>query len=107
MVNKSYAIGYRFEQRVKKHMEKFGWNVIRRGKSAFPDLLCWKPIQSQSFGLYYDVHMIECKCNKYLSKEEKAKVKQLLEEDKCQRFVVAYRKNRKLLFYEVKKEAQK
>lgn len=79
MVNKSYAKGYRFEKRVQKHIQAGGWLVFRQGKSAFPDLICIKD------GVLV---FVECKMNKYLSKNEKAEATKL---SKHAPFFVAYR----------------
>jgi Holliday junction resolvase len=99
MPNRSYRIGYAFERRVKQYYEQQGYFVIRQGKSKFPDLIVWKkpeePFQ------FTKVIGIECKCNKYLSKEEKVLAKQYLNEGKFAEMWVAYRKKRKLLFYQI------
>jgi Holliday junction resolvase len=109
MVNRSYRIGYNFQRRVKKYMEGKGWNVIARPKSQFPDLHCWRYIppiiacvgeEKTVFG--YNVIEVECKVNKYLTKDEKQQAKDLLENKKCSKFIVAYRDKRKLKFYEIK-----
>jgi Holliday junction resolvase len=76
MPNKNYIKGYNFQQRVKKYMAKLGWNVIVRPRSAFPDLHCWKKDPLYGTELYMIIE-IECKTNKYLSKEEKEKVNAL------------------------------
>ena len=68
MPNKSYLIGYRFENRVKKHLEKEGFVVFRQGKSAFPDLICLSEDGTM---------LVECKVGKYLSKKEKERAKEL------------------------------
>jgi Holliday junction resolvase len=92
----SRRIGYGFECRVRKHFQKLGYMVIRQGRSRFPDLVMIKP--GETF-------FCECKVNKYLSMEEKAEAKKIIEFGIP--FRVAYRKNRKLLFYEIKKEERK
>ena len=43
MANKSYRIGYNFQRRVVKHLEGQGFNCIVQPKSAFPDIVAWKP----------------------------------------------------------------
>ena len=109
LANKSYRIGYNFQNRIKKHLISEGWNVLTQPKSAFPDHLCWKVngciiegnIKNES--LTFDVIFVECKCNKYLSKEEKEKAIKILKDKKCSHFYVAHRKkfSRSLYFYEL------
>ncbi len=111
-MNKSYAIGYRFEQRVKKYMKNKGWNVLRQAKSAFPDLLCWRHkgyilegnIKNDKY--IYEIVFIECKCNKYLNKEEKEKAIKIIKNEQCSHFYVAHRKkySRKIYFYKLFKD---
>jgi hypothetical protein len=73
MPNKNYIKGYNFQQRVKKYMEKSGWRVIMRPKSAFPDLHCWK--KDPLFGsALFNIVEVECKTNKYLTPDEREKV---------------------------------
>ena len=101
MASRSYEIGYRFQRRVKEHMTKLGWNVIIQPKSAFPDMICWRPIMI-SEALLFEINAIECKVNKYLNPDEKTKTKEIFLKNRCNRFIVAYRKTKKLLFYEYK-----
>ena len=97
MVNKSYIKGYNFERTVQAELVKDGWVVVRRGKSSFPDLVCLKPKQRAMF--------IECKMNKYLSKEEKERAKELL---KIAPFFVAWKtKDGKIQYTEVKSDGGK
>lgn len=70
MPNKSYQKGYRFEKRTQKHLESQGWIITRSAKSRFPDLVCIK----HGKAIY-----VECKYNKYLSKDEKEKATRLIE----------------------------
>ena len=79
-MNRSYRIGYAFQNRVKKYLVKKGWNIITQPKSAFPDHLCWKlkSLMHKS----YEVIFVECKVNKYLSRDEKEKATLLLKENK-------------------------
>ena len=102
----SYQIGYRFQRRVRKVLEENGWNCITQPKSAFPDIIAWKwrDVSTEPKHLFeslYLVYLIECKVNKYLSKEEKAKAKDLLKKRICSKFLVAYRKKRKIKIYEM------
>ena len=91
-MNKSYRKGYVFQQRVKKCLEKLGWFCVVQPRSKFPDIIAVMKLNHQ----YFDVIMVECKMNKYLSKEEKEKSKTF--KDKCSLFLVAYKKGRELLF---------
>jgi len=120
-MNRSYRIGYRFQRRVVKHLKERGFNCVVQPKSAFPDIVAWKPFidssgralavktkieienkTSDNILIPYFVSLIECKVNKYLSKIEKQEAKKILEEGRCNAFYVAYRKKRKLKFGEIK-----
>jgi len=120
MASKSYQIGYNFQRRVVKHLKDQGFSCIVQPKSAFPDILAWRPfisangdvlainVQSNLAGtitnktvMPFFVSFIECKVNKYLSKKEKEAAKLILKEGRCNTFLVAHRKKRKLLFYEI------
>jgi len=126
MASKSYRIGYNFQRRVVNHLKKLGFNCIVQPKSAFPDILAWRPfinengealalnVQENLDGrisyktiLPFYVSFIECKVNKYLSKKEKDAAKLILKEGRCNVFLVAHRKNRKLLFQEIKLDNEK
>ena len=108
LMNKSYRIGYQFQNRVKKYLNTKGWHVITQPKSAFPDHLCWKwdgalletTIHNPRYS--YEIIFVECKVAKYLSKEEKERAVKILNEKQCSNFYVAYRKkySRKIYFYE-------
>lgn len=90
MVNKNYAKGYRFEVRVKKHLESKGWTVFRQGKSAFPDLIAIKN---------GNVILVECKNHKrfnlqkpfasLMSEEERTRALDLIKNTKVA-FILAY-----------------
>jgi Holliday junction resolvase len=71
-MNTPYKKGYRFQRRVKKYLESLGWQVIVRPKSKFPDLHCWKKDDIMDTALWVIIE-VECKMNKYLSKDEKKK----------------------------------
>jgi len=120
MASKSYRIGYNFQRRVVKHLKEKGFNCIVQPKSAFPDIVAWKPFndgKGNSLALNvqetideetkskvvfpFYVSLIECKVNKYLSKKEKIEATKILEEGRCNSFLVAYRENRKLKFQEI------
>ena len=87
MPNKSYLKGKRFEYRVRNFFKKQGYLVVGQPKSAFPDILVLRENDRPI--------LCECKCNKYLSKDEKQKALKLL---KFGLFVVASPENKKLLF---------
>ena len=120
MDSKSYRIEYNFQRRVVTHLKKQGFNCITQPKSAFPDILAWRPfingagdvfainVQENLSGtvtnktvLPFYVSFIECKVNKYLSKKEKEAAKLILKEGRCNTFLVAHREGRKLLFQEI------
>ena len=104
-MNRSYRIGYRFQQRVKKHLESEGWNCVVHPRSKFPDIIAWRSLLL--FSPYFEVQMVECKVNKYLSKDEKIKARVEIIAKNCTRFLVAYRKKRKLMFYEVDRNGER
>lgn len=89
MVNRSYRKGYNFERRVKQFLEREGYLVMRNAKSRFPDGLAVRK---------GDIFLYECKVNKYLSKEEKKKAKELKKLTGL-RFVVFYREGKKIEKY--------
>ena len=69
-MNYSRQKGDRFERRVKKYLEDNNCFVIRQSASVFPDLIAFPYDHSDING---SVLLIECKCNKYISKEERIK----------------------------------
>lgn len=91
MVNKNYQKGYRFQQRVKKYLEKEGYFVILSPKSRFPDGVAI--LEGKTF-------FFECKWNKYLTKEEKEKGKELMLKWGM-RFVVFWNNYHKLSSYKL------
>jgi len=120
MASRSYRIGYNFQRRVTKHLVSKGFNCITQPKSAFPDIIAWKPfVDGNGNALAINVQetlsdktnnkvlfpfyisFIECKVNKYLSKKEKEAAKLILKEGRCNSFLVAYRDVKKLLFQEI------
>lgn len=97
MPNRSYRIGYAFEYRIRKWLEKLGYFVIRSGKSRFPDGHAagkFMPIPQFIFPQFY----FECKTGKYLNKEEKQKGLEIKEQTGLP-LVIFYRKNRKILYW--------
>lgn len=120
MSSKSYRIGYHFQRRVVKHLNDKGFNCVVQPKSAFPDIIAWKPFDNGQGGFLalnvqatiegksvtkmifpYFVTMVECKVNKYLSKKEKEEATKILNEGRCNSFMVAWRDGRKLKFQEL------
>jgi Holliday junction resolvase len=107
MPNRNYIKGYRFERRVKKHLEKQGWTVFRQGKSAFPDLICLRmntileAVMPNLKDQITDVMLVECKVNeKDLSKEEVEALRTLREDTNASTFL-AYREKRKIKLKEM------
>lgn len=86
--NYSRAKGYRFEQKVKHFLIEQGFFCVRQGKSAFPDLVAITKKQ---------VYMIECKVNKYISRQER---EALVEYEKKYNIIplIAYNDNGKVEF---------
>ena len=112
-MNKSYRKGYNFQRRVKKYLEKKGFEVIVRPRSQFPDITAYKKLEvGVDTTLTYNetervstivkpflVIDVECKVNKYLNKKEKKEAEKRLEAGKCNAFFVAYRDKRQIKFY--------
>jgi len=116
---KNRVSGKLFEKLVQKDLEKIGWIVARWTKnvdnglvdakpkfnpftkqlmmnsSGFPDFIRFR---ISSFPNYY-VEGVECKVNGYLSKEEKEKVKWLIENKIFSQILVA-KKSGKEINYE-------
>jgi len=79
------------EYKVRDILKTKGYFVVRQAKSTFPDLVALKG---------NEIVFIECKVNKYLSRKEKEKIKEIKEKVKC-KFLVAYNDKGKVKFYEV------
>ena len=126
MDSKSCKIDYNFQKRVVTHLKKQGFNCITQPESIFPNILAWRPfvngngdvlainVQENLSGnitnkvvMPFYVSFIECKENKNLSKKEKETAKLILEQGRCNTFLVAYREKRKLLFQEIKLDNEK
>lgn len=93
MTGSSYAKGYRFERKTKKHLESKGWFVIRQGKSAFPDLIA---IKNSDYDSACKVRLIECKNQErpktyYLSRGEKDEFKEIKNKFPAIKCQVAYK----------------
>ena len=84
--------GDNFERRVKKHLQELGFFCVRQPRSAFPDLIALRYYMD-----YIQVYFIECKMNKYTSKEEKLELMRL-----SAKFgtipLIAYSENREIKF---------
>jgi len=108
-----------FQMSVIEHLKEKGFNCIIQ-KSAFPDIVAWKPFsdgKGNSLALNaqanvggriarkvffpFFVSFVECRANKHLSKKENEIVKKILEEGRCNAFLVAYKDKKKLKFQEI------
>ena len=63
-----YAKGRRLEYKTKKELECAGFFVVRQAKSAFPDIIAFRP------GI---IIAAECKCNGRLAKREIHNLRQI------------------------------
>ena len=80
MIN-TKAKGSRFERSVKKKLEELSCFVCKQAASVFPDLIVASPDRRMYF--------IECKWNKYISKEERQRFDELKKYGNCR---IAYPK---------------
>ena len=71
MPNRSREKGYRWERKVRDYFRSQGCFVVRQGASLFPDLIVLRPKGDSPW-------LIECKVNKYLSRDEKEEAKRLV-----------------------------
>ena len=96
MVRKThpYRRGYTFERRVRAHLEKDGWFVVRQGKSAFPDLICLKKGK---------VMLVECKVDGYLRPEERRKLSETSTKTGAES-VIASREGKKIILRNLGKD---
>ena len=120
MDSKSNKIDYNFKRRVVKHLKGEGFNCIVQQKPAFPDILAWRPFANssgdfmalkvqenlagkikQKILLPFYVSFIECNTSKHLGKKKREAAKLLLEEGRCNAFLIAHKKDKKLLFHEI------
>lgn len=76
MPNKSYQKGYRFQLRVKKHLEKAGFYVQINPKSRFPDGIAVSFVKSIQ---EHSIFLFECKDtgSSYISKDEQKRARDL------------------------------
>ena len=108
------------QESVLKHFEKEGFNCIIQPKSAFPNIVAWRPfvdgngntlaITTQMFVgkkvfhkvfLPFFVSLVQCKENKKISKKEKSAAEKILKEGRCNTFYIAYKGKRRLEFQEI------
>ena len=94
-MNFSRKKGDRFERRVKQFFEDNNCFVIRQSASTFPDLIVFPFKESH---INSPVLLIECKVNKYISKEEKQKFDRFLSLRQEVIRLIAYNEKRKLKF---------
>jgi len=96
MVHKThpYRRGYSFERRVRAHLEKDGWFVVRQGKSAFPDLICLKKGKAM---------LVECKVDGYLRPEERRRLLEVSIKTGAES-VIASREGKKIALRNLMKE---
>jgi Holliday junction resolvase len=81
--------GDNFERKVKKYFQSLNFFVVRQSASAFPDLIV---INSKV------VYFIECKMNKYISKEEKQELIRLSNLGNC---LICYNEKGKIRFCDI------
>lgn len=123
---KGRASGKRWELLVRKDLEKQGWFVVKWANqidfekdclipaknkfnpflgrvmsegSGFPDFLCYKRLATG--GHAYEVAGVESKLGKYLSAEEKKKCQWLLDHHVFTIILIAYKKKRGEISYDV------
>ena len=120
MDSKSHKIDYNFKRRVLEHLKGHGFNCIVQPKSLFPDILAWRPFSNsagefmalnvqenlagkikQKILLPFYVSFIECNTSKHIGKKKREAAKLLLEEGRCNAFLIAHKKDKKLLFHEI------
>ena len=89
--------GDRFEYKVKKYLEKCGYWVRRAPKSSFPDLVAITQLYNKKIIGFF----IEVKMNKYLSKAEKNKLKEL-QNTYGLTSIIAYKKDRQIMFCDLR-----
>jgi len=111
-------------EKVLKHLQEKGFNCIESGE--FPDIFAWKPFMDMNNNspvlhtqttigdkivgktfIPFFVALVGCKKNKKLNKKEKQMVKSILDENRCNLFLVAYEKKGKIEFEEMEKQLPK
>jgi hypothetical protein len=110
-----------FQNKVVKHLIEKGFNCVIQPKPIFPEIIAWKPFtdmegrspilmtQTEISGrvinkqfVPFFVALVECNSKKYLNKKKTGEVKKILEENRCNVFLVAYKdKKNKLEFQEI------
>ena len=95
MANKNYIKGTNFERRVKRYYEAEGYYVIKRPRSAFPDLVAMRALKSIPHTS--TIKLIECKVKKeYFTKREREEIIALGKRLNAKTYL-AYRVGRKLM----------
>lgn len=99
MPNRNYVRGTSFKRHVKRFYEGEGYYVIKRPRSAFPDLVVMKGFQSiPHTGA---IKLIECKVRKeYFTKKERTELVALGKRLNARTYL-AYRVGRKLVIESV------
>jgi len=89
----SYRRGRRFEYRVRDHLEKREYYVVRQTRSAFPDLIAIKK---------GEILLVECKVHRRrLTKDQRQRLLELTQRLGAKP-MLAYREGRKLILEELK-----
>jgi len=110
----------KIQNKVLKHLEKNGFNCMLSPKNIFPTIVAWKPFEDvegnpmllkvqstidgvpkQKVLMPYFISLIECKKEKKLSQKENNTIKKILEEGRCNSFLVAHEENKELKFQEI------
>lgn len=82
-----YRKGYRFERTTKAYLEAKGYYVIRQGGSKFPDLVAIKCVPGV---MGIELLFVECKCAKYITRDERKKFVEIGQRVPYSRRAVAY-----------------
>jgi len=97
MPNRSYVKGRNFEYRVRDHLRKDGYVVLRQAKSTFPDLYAIKLNSERQ----HDIRIVECRVDGYLSPSERRDLLQLANRVRATA-MIARRDGRKLILKPLK-----
>jgi len=109
----------KIQTKVIQHLLSKGFNCISQ-PTVFPDIIAWKPfidekgnipliytettlgdkVSHNSFTPYF-ITMVGCKSKKKLNKKENREVKNILDERRCNMFLVAYPEKKELKFQEI------
>lgn len=113
-------VNYSFQKKVVKHLRDEGFNCVPQPSPEFPNIIAWRPFVNgsgdvlaisvnETFSgkvgtktvLPFYVAFIECREKKALSKKEEKIAKLNLEEGRCNTFLLANTKNKKVVFKEI------